>query len=221
MRSRHDPARIGVILYDTVEPIDLGGTVGVISMARRILPNLADAVIARQAGPVALAGGLTVMAPYGVADAPDCDAYIVCGGAGWPEASKDETLIDFLKRQPPGKLASVCTGALVLAASGALDGRTVTTRRNTAGSEARAPIERLAEVARGSSAVVAAVADDVVVTGGGVSLAIDATLYLVGKLYGEGLRDDVARLIEYDRAFEANRTGLGHVMGGSKAAALL
>jgi hypothetical protein len=33
-----------------------------------------------------------------------------------------------------------------------------------------------------------------VVTGGGVSLAIDTTLHLIGKLYGEAARDDVARL---------------------------
>jgi transcriptional regulator GlxA family with amidase domain len=49
------------------------------------------------------------------------------------------------------------------------------------------------------------------VTGGGVSLAIDATLYLIGKLYGTDARDDVARLIEYDRAFAANEAALGHV----------
>lgn len=219
MRDRTAPARIGVVLYDTVEPIDLGGTVGVVSMARRILPNLSDAVIARRAGPVRLAGGLTVEAPYGLADAPECDVYVVCGGAGWPEASRDAELIAFLKRQPPARLASVCTGALVLAASGALDGRTVTTRRNTAGAEARAPLQILAEVAKGAVPTPAAVAEDVVVTGGGVSLAIDATLYLIGRLYGEAARDDVARLIEYDRAYRANKAQLGHVTPGLSATA--
>jgi transcriptional regulator GlxA family with amidase domain len=214
MRDRDAPACIGVVLYDTVEPIDVGGTVGVISMARRILPNISDAVIARRAGPVRLAGGLTVEAPYGVADAPDCDVYVVCGGAGWPDASRDEDLISFLRRQAPERLASVCTGALVLAASGALDGRRVTTRRNAAGAEPKAPIELLSRVAKGASAAPAAVVDDMVITGGGVSLAIDATLYLIGKLYGDAARDDVARLIEYDRAYRANRAELGHLTPG-------
>jgi hypothetical protein len=45
---------------------------------------------------------------------------------------------------------------------------------------------------------------------GGVSLAIDGTLYLIGRLYGRGAQDEVARLIEYDRAYEANRVALGH-----------
>ena len=41
-------------------------------------------------------------------------------------------------------------------------------------------------------------------------LAIDGTLYLIGRLYGEVARDEIARLIEYDRAFAANRAALGH-----------
>lgn len=211
MRDRTQPARIGVVLYDTVEPIDVGGTVGVISMVKRVLPNISDAVIARNARPVRLAGGLTVEAPFGVANAPECDVYVVCGGAGWPEASRDDELVSFLKRQPASRLASVCTGALVLAASGLLDGRTVTTRRNAAGSETRSPIDLLAEAAKGASTSPSAIVDDVVVTGGGVSLAIDATLYLIGKLYGEEACGEVARLIEYDRAYRANAESLGHM----------
>ena len=46
-------------------------------------------------------------------------------------------------------------------------------------------------------------------TGGGVSLAIDATLYLLGRIYGEDAAAEVARLMEYDRAYEANRQALG------------
>ena len=61
--------------------------------------------------------------------------------------------------------------------------------------------------------VEAAVAEDRgVVTSGGVSLAIDGTLYLIGRLYGSDARDEVARLIEYDRAFAANRAALGHAV---------
>jgi transcriptional regulator GlxA family with amidase domain len=58
----------------------------------------------------------------------------------------------------------------------------------------------------------AAVVDAGVVTGGGVCLAIDATLYLIGRFYGDDALDDVARLIEYDRAFAANKAALGHMV---------
>ena len=38
MQTRSVSARIGVLIYDGVEPIDLGGTAGVVSMAQRVLP---------------------------------------------------------------------------------------------------------------------------------------------------------------------------------------
>ncbi|KAA0121985.1 DJ-1/PfpI family protein [Methylobacterium sp. P1-11] len=216
MRDRDAPARIGIIVYPGIEPIDLGGTVGVLSMARRILPNLADAVIAVEAGPVHMAGGLTVAVPFGVDNVPDCDVFIVCGGPGWPQASEDARLLTFLRGRRPETLASVCTGALILAAAGSLDGRSATTRRVAAGTEAVAPLDLLFARAAGVTTRVAAIVDDVVVTGGGVSLAIDTTLYLIGKLYGLDACQAVARLIEYDRALAANADALGIVAACSE-----
>jgi transcriptional regulator GlxA family with amidase domain len=211
MRDRDAPARIGIVVYPGIEPIDLGGTVGVLSMARRILPNLADAVIAAEAGPLGMAGGLVVTVPFGVADAPACDVFVVCGGPGWPQASEDPRLLAFLRSRRPETLASVCTGALILAAAGSLDGRSATTRRAAVGAEAVAPLDLLTTKAEGVGARVAAIVDDGVVTGGGVSLAIDTTLYLIGKLYGRDAGRDVAQLIEYDRAYAANAAALGIV----------
>jgi transcriptional regulator GlxA family with amidase domain len=208
MKQRSDPARIGVLIYDGVEPIDIGGTVGVVSMARRVLPQIESVVIARAAGPVRLAGGLTVQADHGIDAAPDCDVVIVCGGPGWPEAAADAALLGYLRRLAPSHTASVCTGALILAASGVLDGRPATSRRSRLGQEAAAPLDLLGANGR-VRARIAAVVDAGVVTGGGVSLAIDATLYLLGRLYGAAAADDVARVIEYDRAYAANRAALG------------
>ncbi|MGI4800828.1 MAG: hypothetical protein ACRYG8_43765 [Janthinobacterium lividum] len=71
--DRQSAARFGVVVYDGVEPIDVGGTVGVVSMAQRLLPAVEAVVIAARPGPVRLAGGLVVMAQFGFADAPRCD----------------------------------------------------------------------------------------------------------------------------------------------------
>lgn len=209
MRDWLKEARIGVLLYDGIEPIDLGGTVGVVSMARRVLPNLKDIVVARKAGAVRMAGGLSVDAPYGVDDCPAFDVLVVCGGPGWPEASQDPRILEFIRKQRPENLASVCTGAMILAASGVLKGRVATTRRRSVGSEVRSPLDLLGS-AGVSAAVAAAVVDDVVVTGGGVSLCIDTTLHLIGRLYGAEARDEVAGIIEYDRALRANQDALGY-----------
>jgi transcriptional regulator GlxA family with amidase domain len=208
MKLRSEAALLGVLIYDGVEPIDIGGTVGVVSMARRVLPAVEATVIARRAGPVSLAGGLTVLAEHGIDTAPVCDVVIVCGGPGWAAAAADEAVLAWLRGLPPAGVASVCTGAMILGASGVLDGRLATTRRHAVGAEAAAPLDLL-----GRSGVVrttvAQVVDSGVVTGGGVSLAIDATLYLLGRIYGADAAAEVARVLEYDRAFAANQAALG------------
>ncbi len=199
----------GILIYPDVEPIDLGGTAGVLSMATRILPNVRYTTIARDAGPVRLSGGLIVQAEHATSDAPHCDVVIVCGGPGWHQAAVDAELLGYLRGLRPNSVASVCTGALVLAAAGTLKGRTATTRRRALGQESETPLHRLSRD-HDIVPVEAAVVDDGVVTGGGVSLAIDATLFLLGRLYGTRAAAQVAEAIEYDRAYAANRAALGH-----------
>jgi|HubBroStandDraft_1064217.scaffolds.fasta_scaffold250840_1 transcriptional regulator GlxA family with amidase domain len=235
MLRRDQPARIGIVLYDGAEPIDLGGTLGVISMASRLLPGLSAATIAEHAGPVRCAGGLTVLAAHGFADvtpwtpggaSPEarlgtppgdaaCDAVVVTGGPGWAAQSRNPAMLVFLRGLDPARLASVCTGALILGAAGLLYGRRATTRRTVIGAETEAPLALLATM--GAEATAAQIVDaGGPVTGGGVSLAHDLTLHLIGRLYGEAARDEVARLIEYDRAFAANRAALGIVIAGDR-----
>jgi transcriptional regulator GlxA family with amidase domain len=211
MKQPTDPSLFGVLIYDGVEPIDIGGTVGVLSMARRVLPNVAATVIAVSAGPVRLAGGLTVQADHGIDTAPPCDVVIVCGGPGWPQAAAHPAIQTYLQAIPPLRLASVCTGAMILGASGVLNGRLATTRRNAVGTEPLAPLNLLAQN-RSVRTATAQLVDAGIVTGGGVSLAIDTTLYLLGRLYGEEAAEHVAQVIEYDRAFQANQAALGMIV---------
>jgi transcriptional regulator GlxA family with amidase domain len=211
MRPRSDAALIGVVVYEGVEPFDVGGTVGVISMATRVLPALRYVVIAERKGPVRLASGLTIMADHAFADAPGCDVHIVTGGPGWREQASNGAMLGYLASKSPPELASVCTGALILAAWGRLAGKSATTRRSAVGAEERAPLDILGDANLRDARVAATVDDDGTVTSGGVSLAIDGTLYILGRLYGEEARDEVAAAIEYDRAFAANRGALAHM----------
>jgi transcriptional regulator GlxA family with amidase domain len=212
LKEQFEASVIGVIVYEGVEPIDVGGTVGVISMATRILPELRYAVIAERKGPVRLASGLTILADSDFESAPDCDTFIVTGGPGWVEQVRNPAMLDFLARRSPSALASVCTGALILAASGRLAKTTATTRRHAVGSETQAPIDILTGGGRVRAVHPAAIVDDHgTITSGGVSLAIDGTLYILGRLYGNAIRDQIASTIEYDRAFAANREALGHI----------
>lgn len=204
LQGRNAPSLFGVVLYPGVEPIDLGATYGVLSMARRVLPGVRAVTLAAHPGPVVLAGGLSVSVDHVLAAAPALDVAIVTGGAGWPAAAADPVMLAFLRRRPARIVASVCTGALILDAAGLLDGRAATTRRLALGTEAQSPLSRLPG---GCEAVVVDLGG--VVTGGGVTLSTDTTLHLLARLYGAAAADEVARAIEYDRAWAANKAALG------------
>lgn len=198
--------RFGIFLYPGVEPIDLA-TFGVLSVARRVAPEIEIITIAPEAGEVRLANGLRVIADVAMADAPTCHLVIVTGGPGWVEQARSAPTLAYLQRAAStGKLASVCTGGMILAASGLLDGRMATTKRRVRPPEP-SPLAAMAK-AHPVEAVEALLVDDgQIVTGGGVSLCIDVTLYLIGRELGDSTAEAVAHLIEYDRARAANLTG--------------
>jgi transcriptional regulator GlxA family with amidase domain len=198
--------RFAVFVYDGVEPVDLA-TFGVLSMARRIAPGIQILTVAPAAGPVTLANGLVVIAQHGVDDCPPADAIIVTGGPGWQREAGNPRTLDFLRRYCTGRVAaSVCTGAMLLAAAGVLDGHRATTKREVvAGAEvppvdvmrARHPRVRVEEARL--------VDDGTVVTGGGVTLCIDTTLHLLERMLGPHVAAETARIMEYSVAREANR----------------
>jgi transcriptional regulator GlxA family with amidase domain len=205
--------RFGIFVYDGVEPIDLA-TFGVLSMARRIAPEIEICTIAPRAGPIALANGLNVTADFGIDDAPSCDLVIVTGGPGWTTQAKAPVTLDYIRRvRSSGRIASVCTGAMILAASGVLDEGPATTKREAVPPETsplevmranypRVDVRETMLVDRGGA----------LVTGGGVSLCIDTTLHLLANMFGQHVADETARIMEYQRAWRANRDGFAPVL---------
>ena len=198
----------GIFIYDGVEPIDLA-TYGVLSMACRIAPEIEICTIAPRAGPVALANGLKVTADYGIDDAPRCDLVIVTGGASWPvQAATPATLQYIRKVHASDRIASVCTGGMILAASGILDGGPATTKREVVPPEI-SPLKVMRSNYPDIDVREAVVVEQRagIVTGGGVSLCIDTTLHLLAEMLGQPVADETARIIEYQRALRANREG--------------
>jgi transcriptional regulator GlxA family with amidase domain len=194
----------GILIYDEVEPIDLA-TFGVLSMARRIRPEITVCTIAPRAGVVTLASGLRVIADYDFATAPRLDCLIVTGGPGWQTQSQSPPTLTFIRACAAEiPVVSVCTGGMILAASGVLDGKTATTKREVVPPEV-SPLARLhAEHPNVKAAAASLVDEGTIITGGGVSLCIDTTLYLLKKLLGQEMAVETARIIEYQRAWAAN-----------------
>jgi transcriptional regulator GlxA family with amidase domain len=191
----------GIFIYDGVEPIDLA-TFGVLSMARRIAPQIEICTIAPKAGIVRLSNGLEIVAQFGIEDAPVCDMVIVTGGPGWEDQSRSPTTLAYVRRvHAENKVAS---GAMILAASGILDNRTATTKRAVVPPEV-SPLARMRQTYSRIDAREAPIVDSGgVVTGGGVSLCIDTTLHILETLLGEHVANETARILEYQRARQAN-----------------
>ena len=201
--------RFAILIYEGVEPVDLA-TFGVLSMARRVEPAISMFTVAPKAGEVVFSNGLRVIADHGYADCPPCDALIVTGGPGWMAQCTNLATLAFLRDYKPDRVvAGVCTGGMILAAAGILDGHAATTKQEVIGAEVP-PLRLMRE--RHPKVTVTEHASIVdcgrVVTGGGVTLGIDATLHLLERLLGERVANETARIMEYSRAWRANKEAL-------------
>ena len=180
------------LAYDDVEPIDIGATYGVLSMAKRIVPELEFFVVARSAGEVSMANGLRLVADFGFDDCPAHDVLIVLGGPGWVDASADAPTLAFVRSSAASSqvLASVCTGAMIVGAAGLLAGRQVTTKSEVFSGE-ESPLDLIGQRFDALPVSARLVDSGDIVTGGGVALGVDLTLYLIERLCGKaGCRRD-------------------------------
>lgn len=200
--------KFGIFVYPDVEPVDLA-TFGVLSMARRAYPDIQIHTIAPRKGEVLLANGLRVIAEYGVDDAPAFDVIVVTGGAGWKEQVKNPATLAFLQaRSRDTVMTSVCTGGMILAAAGVLNGKQATTKCEVIPPEI-SPLSLMKEQYKDIATVHSSVVDQqTVVTGGGVTLCIDVMLHLLKTRISPEVANETARIIEYSRAWQANKAAL-------------
>ena len=130
--------RIGFLVFPDAEALDVCGPLGVFANADHQLralsrtgePGYEVLVIAAAPGPVKTQCGLQIVATHGCAEVSRRhDTLIVVGGVGVQAASKDPMLVAWLKAMAPRvrRLASVCSGAFLLAAAGLLNDRRITT----------------------------------------------------------------------------------------------
>ncbi|WP_128379458.1 GlxA family transcriptional regulator [Streptomyces cavernae] len=117
-----------VVLFDGVQSLDVTGPVEVFGGAELGRPGTYALRTASLDGtPVRTSSGLTLVPDHSLADAPEPHTLLVPGGAGTRRS--DPRLVDWLRVHGPHaeRLVSVCTGAILLAEAGLLDGRRATT----------------------------------------------------------------------------------------------
>jgi transcriptional regulator GlxA family with amidase domain len=180
--------QIAIFLFDEVTALDAVGPYEVLSR----LPGASTVFVGERLGEVRTdigSLGLTVDATLEEVTAPD--VLLVPGGIGQQQHMKDGLVHDWVRAVDAGTTwtTAVCTGSLILAAAGLLEGRRATShwvrRDDLRGFGAVPTAERV-------------VFDGKYVTAGGVSAGIDMALALAGRAAGKRTAEKIQCGIEYD-----------------------
>ena len=187
--SDNDKLTIGIVLFDGFETLDVFGPVQMLGR----LPKHKLVAISQTGAPVTSAQGLTTVVHHDFASAPPLHVLLVPGGMGTRTEIGNSALLKFLQRKAgeAAWIASVCTGAALLAAAGVLDGRRATTNK-AAFKWVASQSDKVEWQPRARWVV-----DDNVLTSSGVSAGTDMALALVEQLYDRAQAEEAARVAEY------------------------
>ena len=193
---------VGILIFDEVELLDMAGPYEVFTTAARVHGRSATAgtpplfqvfTLARERQPVRARAGLRLQPDFTLQDHPPLDCALVPGGVVDAELGQ-AALMDWIASQArtAGLLASVCTGAMLLAQAGVLDGREATTHwEDLEALRSLRPGLRVLEGRRW-------VDSGRIVSSAGISAGIDMSLHLVQRLHSRELALRTARQMEFD-----------------------
>ncbi len=180
--------KIAFYLQPGVEVLDFAGPMEVFAYA-----GYEVFTVSKTKEPILSQGILKIIPDYSIDNAPESDVLAFFGGNA-SNAYEDKKVINWVKERKNVDLYfSVCSGALILAKSGLLEGKTATTFHST--------LDRLehnypnVDVKRD----VRFVDNGTIITTAGVSAGIDGALHLVARLQGLNRAKDVAYYMEYDK----------------------
>ena len=187
-----DDFRIAIALWDGVEELDFAGPFEVLTAWSRMSERpISVRTVASSAAAVRCAHDLRVVPDTTWADVGKLDLLVLPGGDTRPLQADDGFLERLRGVAGSGTLmTSVCTGALVYAKAGLLDGRPATTHWSA--------LDRLADLGVNVDREARFVDDGDVVTAAGVSAGIDMALHLVARLESVERAQEVRRYIQYD-----------------------
>src|SRR4030043_306968 len=150
--------------------------------------------VAEKGQPILARNHLSVNPSYTIQDCPKPEILLVPGGLGTRKEMHNSILIDWIRNasQKAELVLSVCTGALLLAKAGLLEGLVATTHHGA--------IELLKKVAPHTTiqANKRIIDNGRIIVSAGTSSGIDMSLYVVAKFLGKEQALDTAQYMEYD-----------------------
>jgi transcriptional regulator GlxA family with amidase domain len=187
---------VAILIFDDVEVLDFAGPFEVFAVTDELLQHDAFNVftLAESPGTVRARNGLKVVPTHTLENCPLPHVLVIPGGFGTRALFGKPALLEWLRLR--AKLAevvlSVCTGALVLARAGLLDGLRVTTHHER--------LELLRNLAPGATVDPSARFHDngKIVTAAGISAGIDASLHVVRRLCGPRVAEATVEYMEYE-----------------------
>jgi transcriptional regulator GlxA family with amidase domain len=189
--------RIAIAVFEGAEELDFVGPWEVLAAWRYLHSDEVDVfLVADTLDPVTCAKGMRVLADRTWGDAGQIDVLVYPGGKGTRAQLGNEEIRARLRAlsQEGTLMTSVCTGSLVYADAGLLDGKPAATYHSAfpellpLGSEIEPrPDDRFVDAGQ-------------VITAAGVSAGIDMALHLVGRLHSPERAKEVRRYIQYDPA---------------------
>jgi len=179
---------IAIPIFDRLTALDAVGPYEVLSR----LPGASVHFVAEQPGPKRTDNGmLALSADRSLQELPHPEVIVVPGGYGTRPLMRDQTMLGWLRTAHEGSqwTTSVCTGSLLLAAAGILEGLEATTHwlvLDTLREYGATPVsERVVQQGK-------------VITAAGVSAGIDMALTLAARIAGDELAQAIQLAIEYD-----------------------
>ena len=179
---------IAIPIFERLTALDAVGPYEVLSR----LPGARVRFVAQEPGPKTTETEmLTLMADAGLDEVPNPEVLVVPGGFGTRPLMKDEAMLDWIRsvHETSDWTTSVCTGSLLLAAAGLLDGLEATTHWASMDVlekyGAKPTQKRVVEQGK-------------IVTAAGVSAGIDMALTLAARIAGDEVAQNIQLAIEYD-----------------------
>jgi transcriptional regulator GlxA family with amidase domain len=190
--------KVGILLFDEVEVLDFAGPFEVFSVTAYsetdLKPFIVD-TISETGNLIVARNGLKVQPDYGFENAPYYDILVIPGGPGARNQQiNNQAVIEWIRKRSAEVqlMTSVCTGALLLAKAGLLQGKRATTHW---ASYDRLENEFPEVIVKRN---IKYVDEGDIITSGGISAGINMAFHVVRRLLSPEIAQITARRMEYD-----------------------